>query len=123
MTKKHVSELEGVELDYWTAKADGKNPMLNPKYQGQTLFGLWTPDGEHFKKLPRYSESWGWGGPIIDRHVIALDPRVDEAGNLLVVHAYCDKAGGSGKTHLIAAMRAFVVKNFGDFVDVVQDNG
>lgn len=119
---KEVSELEGAELDYWVAKADGQE-ILAKHYE---LTGVM---GDVFDGVfsVRYSPSTDWrqGGPIIEREGIAM-----WANNIawIALHpAFAETAyysngtidassadGYTGSTPLIAAMRCFVASKFGE---------
>lgn len=122
-----TSELEGVQLDYWTARADGREAkimqpgerlgrmraamteptcvVLAPDYTG-----LWKP----------FRVDWDSAGPIIDREQGSIERYrrmmgPDPCGEPY----YCADMGTEnrwrayGPTHLIAAMRAFVGSRFG----------
>lgn len=110
----HVNTLQGAELDYWVARADGHEPTLHP--YGPHTRGFTCKAHVTLPGVLVYSpsERWDQGGPIIERERIQLwdlgstewAAKVNKiAGNL-----------GSGPTPLIAAMRAFVADRFGDFV-------
>ena len=107
-----VSELQGALLDYWVARAEGHEVRLS---LDMTLAII--KHGEHglgFAPSGRWSE----GGPIIERERIAFRITAQE------IVADCmtgDCMGiGTGPTHLIAAMRAFVASRFGDEVPDVD---
>jgi len=102
---KKVSELEGAELDYWVAKAEGHDfdsleDFLKdrPSYKPHGLY---------------YSSDWAQGGPIIEREKIQLVPM--DNGEWA---AYKVKPEGEqeGQTPLEAAMRAYVASKFGEDV-------
>jgi hypothetical protein len=69
--------------------------------------------------FPAYSESWGQGGPIIERKKITLRIWDDED----YVHAYIDtgKDWFEGPTPLIAAMRCYVSSELGDEVEIPEE--
>lgn len=105
-----VAELEGVLLDWWVFKIEHpKSSMTYAEWGGQSI---------------PYSESWAWGGPIIEREKIAT---WFTQGQWQA--AYGDPVGaielrgpdGRGPTLLIAAMRAFVREKFGDEVPDMAD--
>jgi hypothetical protein len=84
-----VAELEGAQLDYWVAKAEGYEHGLRIKPAGQgpvssypaTCFAPAMPDSEQLQGISSgtsdiYSPSteWSQGGPIIERERIAMFP-------------------------------------------------
>src|SRR5690606_14964669 len=102
--KIKTSDLKGKALDWAVATSQGLNffePDLGPPQ-------------------PNYSENWDLAGPRIDRELI----------NLTTVHdwkemgwqAYQDTGNNDeyeyGETPLIAAMRIFVHRSMGCYVDV-----
>jgi hypothetical protein len=111
-----VSELVGAKLDYWTAKAEGRD--VNG--WGMVPIDAW------------YSSRWEVGGPIIERERIAIVPWKTADGGVVwtaygsrsgadleMLRGYFEVNAGVGDaspTPLIAAMRAFVASNFGDNV-------
>ena len=71
-----VSDLTGAELDYWVAKAEGRNPQYRQlpfahqeqdmkacyaEFEGQLSLGLYTP-----------STNWSQGGPLIEKYSITI---------------------------------------------------
>lgn len=109
-----VSELEGAELDYWVAKAEGFFLLGVGKC---TLIG-----NDEFSP----SKNWSQGGPIIEREQITIYspnigdvPDVPWSANILgdlTDKGIVGQAEGYGPTPLIAAMRAFVASKFGEKV-------
>lgn len=105
---KKVSELEGAELDYWVARAEGySDEQITCRQREQP----WTL---------RYLD-WALGGPIIERERIELqcgDAIGD--GHTWFAHpaAIVDPNQPSqvGPTPLIAAMRCYVASKFGETV-------
>jgi hypothetical protein len=99
-----VSELEGAELDYWVARAEG-----------------FTNTFEDFKaSSTSYSLKWEYGGLIIEREKIAswFTQGQWEATYGDPVYAIEVRGPeGEGPTQLTAAMRAFVRKKFGKEVE------
>lgn len=98
-----TAELDGVLLDYWTARANGLTDE-------QAKFVL---------EAHSYSTEWAHGGPIIERERIGVT--FGAAGE--VWHAMALRAGIlsikwhlTGPTPLIAAMRVFIALKFGDTV-------
>jgi len=104
MTK--VAELQGVQLDYWVAKAQG---IIMPQ-----LLDSYSP-----------SSNWSDGGPIIEREGISVNQHnniPDRPENRWISTKY---QGGMqvgiprpisafGPTPLIAAMRCFLTGKYGD---------
>lgn len=122
-----VSELSGALLDYWVARAEGYTNKFS-EYDG-------TP----------YSTNWAYGGPLIERDQIFLQPPSEVHYNGGPNHGWrrydhwratvsartrtlppaneTQKAlnvrpvgRGAGETALIAAMRAKVASHYGDEV-------
>src|SRR4051812_8933896 len=105
-----VSELDGAQLDYWVAKAEGYNPELQEgrPYIWTDQTGFWLP-----------SVNWSDGGPIIEREQIQIGPTYD---GWYAEYPYMRRSGVSAgygdpfveaKTALIAAMRCYVASKFG----------
>ena len=70
--------------------------------------------------LYRWSTSWTWAGPIIERERITIDAR--EHGQLWVAHSrIVGQDGITGPTPLIAALRAFVASKLGEEIDVPNE--
>lgn len=119
--KHKTAELIGAELDAAVAKAQGFAIL---SHNGET----WAEDGEHgflvgyiggpAQHVPSYSPSTDWqdGGPIIARERIEFYAFMD--GSFIAKLHGKLKAAGDGPTHLIAAMRAYVLSKLGDEVDL-----
>jgi hypothetical protein len=120
-----VSELTGAQLDYWVAKAEGLNAVIERKFPQRFAFNVgtapeccwvhgWKIAGE---QLFAPSEDWAQGGPIIERKKIDII----FGENAWYVPQWChgdvDGLIASGPTPLIAAMRAYVFSKFGDDVE------
>lgn len=110
-----VSELSGAMLDYWVARAEGRNPA--PVKVGDRL--VYAMDHGKGFEVRRYSTDWSQGGPIIEQEGIYFEPSNFERDGK--VFAYVDRnrdivGGEYGETRLIAAMRAYVANKFGDEV-------
>lgn len=112
---KKVSELTGVELDYWVAKAQGHERVrlnLKGEYGNRTFYvdhvdvvgvGLYKP-----------SSSWAQGGPIIEREGITITLGIQ---NPWLAHfGDVNKSVGFGETPLIADMRCYVASVYGEYV-------
>ena len=111
---KKVSELEGVELDYWVARAQGW-------HMGKAAGGscdAWRDENNELRgTVPASaympSTNWGQGGLIIEeRHILIGYDYIDKKWS-----AHTCRAEARGNTALIAAMRCFVASFFGDEVD------
>lgn len=127
--KHKTAELNGAMLDAAVAKARGLDFHIAPRrVWGDGSITIVSPNpvcivGANFFDP---SSNWGHGGPIIDRerigtdHEDGLDP--EKAWHAQLVHdARSDGTQlsfASGRTPLIAAMRAFVVSKFGGEVDL-----
>ncbi|ABM33283.1 DUF2591 family protein [Paracidovorax citrulli] len=86
-----VSDLSGSLLDHWVAKAINSAPG------------------------PRYSSSWGDGGPLIDKHFIHVAPMPGK-GRTWCAIVVSDSVRGTwreGPDPLVAGMRALVASKFG----------
>ena len=127
-----VSELQGAQLDYWVAKAEGftfKSSVNRPGMQrvfnkDHNWIGVIPADDDESGILAViYSPStdWSQGGLIIEREKITSiyvdgddpDPIEDGPWSCGVAQA---EIGYTGPTLLIAAMRCFVASKFGEEV-------
>lgn len=125
MTK--VAELEGAQLDYWVARAEGYEyvdapPDATGENAGRALLppGLlasgWTfpPNGAVGDMIPKFSADWAIGGPIIDRaRITVMSPKGGRYDWLAEIIREKHFAFQNGHTPLIAAMRAYVASKFG----------
>lgn len=122
-----VSELEGELLDAWVAKAHGMVSMEHPIAKGKPWTRFWgydKRDGVHAGPRVavakfRPSTDWSWGGPIIEREKIWISDEEDSWIASLPPHV--DTGAGrdliqSGKSPLVAAMRAYVANKYGEEV-------
>lgn len=121
--KHEVSKLEGALLDAAVAKAlGGKMVVLESSRYGDCgeevsaiYEGRPTPSTENEHWNP--SEDWSQGGVIIEREQISLIEAGDAAGGwFALVRGVNDDI--HGRTHLLAAMRAFVVLKLGDEIEL-----
>ena len=125
-TTKKVAELEGTELNYWVAKATGRECGLSyPQWLGH-----WTsdPEGTGLKKHAwiadetgdkdwfQPSTDWSEGGPIIEREKIMLANGYGYTDIGFIWLAHIDNHQQRGVTPLIAAMRCYVASVFGEEV-------
>lgn len=101
-----TSELDGAQLDWAVAKAEGLD--ISRLSGGEFLLA----DGDFW--LP--SENWAQGGPIIEREGICVKKHPDwwvayiENNNL-----------AQGTTPLIAAMRCYVASKLGEEVEIPEE--
>jgi hypothetical protein len=121
-----VSELEGTQLDYWVARAEGWTDFQG---DGTNKGAFWYKDAEKApfcdcwcKDSWTPSEDWSQGGPIIEREQIEL-LHISAEGHPDVWGVPKWLYGGDsvefkakGPTPLIAAMRAYVASIYGDEV-------
>ena len=116
-----VAELEGALLDYWVARAEGLTdadiidhiPLIDEAPPSWCKAG-----GRHY----RPSQSWGEGGPIIEREIIAICRDGTEWVALWRPEWWASSAlttSGpvmNGETALVAAMRCYIASKFGENV-------
>ena len=121
-----TSELTGALLDYWIAKAEGKNHLCFA-YEIHGHMGSYSP-----------SSNWEDGGPILQHEsisveVICYDNETDK--NAINWEAKFEPpirendevaphwVVAEGRTALVAAMRAYVASKFGDEVEDLPIKG
>lgn len=117
-----VSELDGVELDFWVARALGHN--VSAGANGVTVFD-WQKPGSLIRGNPfQPSTSWAQAGPIIEREEICIrkdffhpDDNFDSWVAYIRKPDFSPGAEISAETALVAAMRAFVASKFGEEVE------
>ena len=112
-----VSELEGVLLDCWVAKATGRTDVALDTEVGPVIANdsIEDPSGEWFEP----STNWSQGGPIIKREEITIHHCDSWNGKWcagIVIWLPDHDDWHHGPTPLIAAMRAYVASKFGDEV-------
>ena len=116
-----VSELSGVTLDWWVAKADG----LSPKTETGVCIVYPPSDGDGEEGLTFYEPSlkWSHGGPIIERMSIERERQSSADGMDAGWSASVEPTTKNpdppwlwGETQLIASMRAYVASKYGDEV-------
>ena len=111
-----TSELTGALLDYWVARAEGFTAEIKSPAQGVHA-RCWTLDEEGRAGFGWHpSTSWAQGGPIIEREVIGFGIPISDLGYQAFLYKEGQPVVAWGKTHLIAAMRAYVASKFGDEV-------
>jgi hypothetical protein len=111
--KYKVAELEGALLDAAVAKCEGAEPR-------KVLVSLTFADDSPAKfqmMHKRYSSNWQYGGPIIERERMAIEPG-DSSGRSGWIAQHFGSATEFGSTFLIAAMRAYVASKFGNEVEL-----
>lgn len=108
-----TSELTGAALDWAVARIE--NPYLQVDHF-LALHGSYRRNHDY-----TYSGYWEWGGPIIERELLALRQITLAQELVWVASAYLVKRHGYGPTPLIAAMRCFVASKLGDEVDVPEE--
>ena len=128
--KVKVTELEGHQLNYAVALADGVDARgILYTWNGQAKLRVpsSTVPCEYNEVTFNYAYDWAQGGPIIQRECIAIScihttgytPDTWDA-------QHPQRAYAKGKTPLIAAMRCFVAHMLGDEVEInelVTNNG
>lgn len=104
-----VSELEGTLLDYWVAQAEEKDVYV----YGECCFLRGAQREWYANPMGNYSPSTNWsqGGPIMDQERINTDWLDDGSEQWMA-----SMPPYYGPTRLVAAMRCFVAKKFGDEV-------
>ncbi len=112
----NVKKLEGVQLDFWVAKAAGlatQQEVPLPQERHDPDSGKWHPKTFH------PSIDWSHAGPIVSNEWYVIeDVLVEWFGP---DWAY---AGGITNASLLWFMRAFVASQFGDEVeDIVESDG
>lgn len=117
--KKPVSELEGAELDYWVAIAQGW-------HMGKALEGAcdaWRDEDNELRgtvPVSAYmpSTNWSQGGTIIEHEKIAISYHPNlSSPSWLPWASYLGSHTMRDRSPLVAAMRCFVASKFGSYVD------
>ena len=118
MSEIKVSTLAGPQLDYWVAKAEGKEVLIAGG-MAQILYRV--EQGVECYQVYSPSTDWSQGGPIIERERYSFATigtgMPDENGNKPIVCIGRESKATEGKTHLVAAMRCYVTSKFGEEVD------
>lgn len=115
-----VLELEGAQLDYWVALAEGLEAMIAVSAEPKAISICLTPQ-PYGRERYRPSTDWAKGGPIIEREGISLlqvgqgDSAAKWSANFETWYEDRDDPW-TGPTPLIAAMRAFVASKYGEEV-------
>lgn len=115
---RSVSELAGVELALWVARALGWDQHALPI----TKSLAWFDDSGCFMEcvsafMPH--KDWSQGGPLIEKNRIHLDPLTrggEKISSEWQAQIWGPFAVCAGPTPLVAAMRALVASAYGDTV-------
>lgn len=105
-----TADLSAAALDYWVARAEG----LSPEIVHADGVAACRVDSSVY--CP--SSDWSQGGPLLEHHKIMVAWNMDHwiAGANAPLDDPHDRIW-SGRTALVAAMRAHVASVFGDKVD------
>lgn len=116
---KRVSELEGAELDYFVAKAEGLDAVIEA---GMCQVLTYADSVSKCYSERRYHDSWVNAGPIIEREEIVWTwtQTLDDESMPTRMAIPCRVWDLRHKSPLVAAMRLFVRRKFGDEVDDSQ---
>jgi len=118
-----VQDLSGPRLDYWVARAMGRDAVLSKYCDRPELPSSATcfrRNGAIFSP----SKTWAQGGPIIARNLISISYDDQGGREKGMWNAYvhdCDLMCQDFDSALVAGMRAFVASVFGD--SVPEDSG
>lgn len=118
-----VEELKGGKLNFWVAKAQGKEVYIH----GEHCF-LRAKDRDYRHPMGNYSPSsdWSQGGPILEREAISVERTDRNPAKWMAIKPHEtsnfreDYYYGHGSTYLEAAMRCYVRSKFGHEVDDSQ---
>lgn len=103
-------------LDYWVAKAEGKQiEWITPAGREEGVLLNRDEDWPHDYYEP--STDWFIGGPIIERHICHLEC----AMGIWTAEYKGDSIYLDGPTPLIAAMRCYVASRFGEEISEGDD--
>lgn len=129
MPKIKTNELTGPALDWASATALGREPVLDMRSHGRTWRGWWLRLGVNgapaeYERMPNYSEDGEQFLRIIEREWINLDNGSNLHPALWAATKY-NKNGHPieqrGPTAATAAWRCFVASKLGDEVDVPEE--
>lgn len=109
-----TADLIGLALDWAVAKAENVFVHISDPELGNDL-RIFFVSGKCLPCVVKYmpSTDWRFGGPLIEKHVTALNQSGTESW-----WSHCEDRLGQGETPLIAAMRAIVAAKLGDTVSV-----
>jgi hypothetical protein len=143
-----TAELEGEELDYWVAKAEGyEGPcemwevvnfgsaggpvlMKNEHCKHKKCYPIKKYGSMQgtFGGCPEFSTNWSWAGPLIEKEQITIyspkgsnNPDVPWSATIigdLTNKGILNQGSEDGPTPLVAAMRTYVTSKFGDEVEM-----
>jgi len=111
-----IANLEGAQLDYWVARAQGIE-SIKFNFEGKVLI----LEGKVWTIIYSPSTDWSQGGPIIDSERMTFattgtGPRGDDGFEPVVAITYTGRRAMEGPSHLIAGMRAYLASKFGENV-------
>jgi hypothetical protein len=118
-----TSELIGPALDWAVACIDNKVNVGDygfPRVVSGTLRLVYM-DPMKFPGQYTPSTDWAQGGPLIERERITLNYDTFGRQDQWIAKTYEDNSSHQfGPTHLVAAMRSYVMSRLGDEVDVPE---
>ena len=106
-----TSDLQGAELDYWVAKAEGYDPVL---YRGICFWSLQERDywiHQEDIDICSYSTAWSQGGPLIEKYAKEITAYIMKEMDEMDALEWWENI------NLPDAMRAIVASVYGDTVD------
>jgi hypothetical protein len=127
--KIKTATLTGLALAYAVSLAGGHtNPLYSfapepgdPEYVAgedySKSFYISHPDPRHRMGPFMPHERWEQGGPIIDQDVIGFRTM---DGKTWTADSFLTSAQAAGPTHLVSAMRCFVLGRLGEEVDIPE---
>lgn len=129
MIKKPVSELEGAQLDWAVANANGIKFSYLRDIDGEVICCVpWVARSGASEEQYTPSRDWSQGGDIIEREVMTVDGdnarapfvkwRAVTTSKIKDGMGWYPRISCHGSTALIAAMRVFVKSRLGDEVEV-----
>lgn len=111
-----VSELTGAELDFYVAKAEGLNTIIDD--YGECRIWI-SPCYRHYSP----STDWSQGGQILEQEGISVEQTDKNPAQWMAIKPHAtsnfreDYWYGYGASYLEAAMRCFVASKFGEEVE------
>ncbi|RYF76653.1 MAG: DUF2591 domain-containing protein [Comamonadaceae bacterium] len=115
MPPMKTAELQGSQLDFWVAKAEGLEPAQGRDFPSGDFTWQPTVGTARMAKDLRFSSDWSIGGLIVERARL----NVTASGGPTRWVAWAGQGIATtypGETALVAAMRAYVGRKFGDEV-------
>lgn len=107
-----VSELTGAQLDYWVAKAEGLDTVLE---NGMCQVATYADSSATCYSERRYHDSWEKAGPIIEREKISTECYLQNPSQWRS-RDWDYKSRSDGTTLLESALRCYVEAKFGEEV-------